>query len=182
MKPIKIIEKYYPNSHPAKKILIKHSISVAQKALSICDNVPTSVNRDFIYEASLLHDIGIFKTNAPGIGCTGDLPYLCHGYLGRAILENENLPIHALVCERHTGTGISKDEIINNKLPLPHRDLIPESLEEKIVCLADKFYSKNEKNITTAKSLLQIEQELSRFGEHKVEEFRFLLTELQYKN
>jgi len=53
----------------------------------------------FIEEAALLHDIGIFNTNLPKIGCYGRHPYISHGYLGRELLENEGLAAHALVCE-----------------------------------------------------------------------------------
>ena len=44
-------------------------------------------------------------------GCYGDKDYICHGYLGRALLEKEGLPAHALVCERHVGVGLSISDI-----------------------------------------------------------------------
>jgi uncharacterized protein len=46
------------------------------------------------------------------------------------------------VAERHTGAGISLDTILRHNLPLPHRDLVPQTLEQKIICCADKFFSK----------------------------------------
>ena len=36
------------------------------------------------------------------------------------------------------------EEIISQHLPIsPPRDLLPESVEEKLVCYADKFFSKS---------------------------------------
>ena len=42
-----------------------------------------SLDKDFLYEAAMLHDIGIFLTDAAGIHCFGDKLYICHGYLER---------------------------------------------------------------------------------------------------
>jgi len=96
----------------------------------------------FIEEAAMLHDIGACKTSAPDIYCEGDKAYICHGYLGSEILMKEGYPLHSLVCERHTGAGLSLSQIINGNLPLPRRDMLPISIEEQIICFADKFYSK----------------------------------------
>ncbi len=56
------------------------------------------------------------------------------------MLEAEGLPRHALVCERHTGAGLTVDDIISQRLPLPLRDMTPQTLEERLICYADKFY------------------------------------------
>ncbi len=84
-----------------------------------------------------------FMTDSSAIHCRGEAPYICHGVLGRGILEGLGYHRHGLVCERHTGAGITKNNIVANSLPLPLRDLVPVSIEEKIICFADKFYSKN---------------------------------------
>lgn len=140
---IDLINKYYPGNTDLKRILITHSRSVADKALSIADRHPElNLDRKFLEEAALLHDIGIYLTDAADIYCTGSYPYICHGYLGADILRNEGYPRHALVCERHTGAGISLTDIIEGGLPVPHRDMVPESMEEKVICFADKFFSK----------------------------------------
>ena len=49
---------------------------------------------------------------------------------------------HARVCERHTGTGLAKEVIETNGWNLPHEDFLPETLEEQLICFADKFFSK----------------------------------------
>jgi uncharacterized protein len=139
-----IIEKYYPTGSMAHYVLVNHSQQVAQKVLDILQKHPElKVDSDFVYEAAMLHDIGVFKCSAEYIHCYGSHQYIEHGYLGADILRLEGLPLHALVAERHTGIGITFKRIKKEKLPLPHRDLVPLSLEEKLICYADKFFSKS---------------------------------------
>ena len=170
MVPIEIIKKYYQEGTELYKILLEHSFSVADKALFIAQMHP-ELNLDiaFIYEAAMLHDIGIFKTNAADIYCYGVFPYICHGYLGSDILREEGFPRHALVCERHTGSGMSLETIINNKLPVPKRDMLPESMEEQLICFTDKFYSKEHPE--KEKSIEKIRKNLSKHGEESVKRF-----------
>ena len=114
------------------------------------------------------------------IGCFGDKSYICHGYLGRKILEKEGFPKHALVCERHVGVGLSIQDIEEQKLSLPKRDMIPVSIEEEIVCFADKFFSKSEKDLSKEKTLDEIRKEQLRFGEDKVKRFNSWLEKFGY--
>ena len=165
-----IIDKYYNEDNQLRYIFMTHSRLVTKRALKICDLHPElNLNRRFVEEAAMLHDIGIFMTHAPHIACQGQYPYICHGYLGREILTNEGYPRHGLVCERHTGTGLSLQTIIDRKLPIPHRDMQPVSLEEKIICFADKFYSKS--SLGKEKSLQKIRQSLLKHGREQVEKF-----------
>lgn len=170
MEPLEIIKKYYDSQSMAYKILLNHSKAVAEKALKIAEKF--DVDRQFIYEAAMLHDIGIIMTNTPKFDCHGKFPYICHGYLGREILEKEGFPKHALVCERHTGVGITREEIVKNKLPLPQRDMIPLSMEEKIIAYADKFFSKESDGSVRIRTVEEIIKDLSRYGEEKVKVFK----------
>lgn len=172
MDQIKIIQKYYAQNSPAYQILLTHSQLVTEKALQIADRLSAlKPDRQFIEEAAMLHDIGIIRTYAPDLDCFGTFPYLAHGYLGSKILAEEGFPRHALVCERHTGTGITKAEIISKNLPLPQRDMIPVSLEEEIICFADKFFSKNPLHRHRPKTISEIRQNLAKFGPDKVAKF-----------
>ena len=125
-----------------------HSRQVADRALKIIDAHPEwtengLVDRAFVEEAAMLHDIGIIFCDAPKIYCRGKHAYIEHGFLGAELLRAEGYPKHALVAERHTGTGITVEQVIREELPIPERDYCPQSLEEKIICYADKFYSKS---------------------------------------
>ena len=169
MDTIGLLKKYYPSESPAFLLLERHSRMVAAKALCIAGRVShVTPDLQFIEEAAMLHDIGILFTNDPAIGCFGDKAYLCHGYLGREILENEGLPRHALVCERHVGVGISLKDIEENNLPLPRRDMMPISIEEQIVCFADKFYSKDADFVDKEKPLETVRKGIARFGKDKL--------------
>ena len=141
MDPVALIQKYYPDDNaPLQYILLRHSADVAEKAAQIAERHPElHLDQRFVYEAAMLHDIGIFRTHAPEIFCLGTEPYIKHGILGRELLDGMGLPRHALVCERHTGAGISAFDIREQQLPLPPRDMLPISIEEKLVCYADKF-------------------------------------------
>lgn len=170
MIPEQLIDKYYPEANELKHILLTHSRSVADKALWIADRHPElSLDREFLYEAAMLHDIGIFLTDADGIHCYGDKPYICHGYLGADLVCAEGYPRHALVCERHTGAGLSLAEIIAQDLPVPHREMVPVSLEEQVICFADKFYSKT--HLDREKSVEKARGSLLRYGEAGVRRF-----------
>jgi len=143
MNPIDIINEFYKPGSKSGEILLKHSQAVAEKALRVVERIPDlKPDTRFIEEAAMIHDIGIFYTNTPSIECNGTYPYVCHGYLGRKLMEDMGYPRHALVCERHVGVGLSIDDINKFNLPLPMRNMIPVSLEEQIVCYADKFFSK----------------------------------------
>nr|NQU92910.1 HD domain-containing protein [Bacteroidota bacterium] len=165
---INIIDKYLEPGSKVHSILIKHSMSVRNLALKIAEKNPhLNINLPLLEQAAMLHDIGMIKTNAPDLGCFGRYPYICHGYLGRELIEKEGLHDVALICERHTGVGISLKEIIDNSLPLPHRDMLPVTVEEKILCYADKFFSKSGKHLSNPKKLKKIHSGLLKFGEDK---------------
>lgn len=166
MNPWLLLEKYYPPGDPARETLFAHSQAVAVKALAVARRLPAceAIDLSFVEEAALLHDIGIRFVHAPAIGCHGDLPYLAHGYKGRELLEAEGWPRHALVCERHIGVGLSAATIRAQHLPLPLRDMIPETSEETIIAYADLFFSKGKPEVTMEKSLARVRRGIARFG------------------
>lgn len=169
---LEIIARYFEPGSRAYQIVVEHSTAVKNLALKIADKNPhLNIDKHLLEQAAMLHDIGIVKTNAPGLGCFGSFPYICHGYLGREILETEGLPEVAPFCERHTGTGISLEEILKHNLPLPHRDMMPETIEEKLLCYADKFFSKSGDNLSKPKKLKKVYKNLARFGEDKLRRF-----------
>jgi uncharacterized protein len=173
MNPIEIIAEFYEPGSKSFQILVKHGQQVANKAIDVAKRVPhLKPNLNFIKEAAMLHDVGIFETNTPELGCSGKHPYVCHGYLGRKVLERKGLPQHALVCERHVGIGITVEEIKLHNLPLPQRDMMPISIEEQIICFADKFFSKNGEMDGCEKTVGDILNSLQRYGPEKVIHFQ----------
>lgn len=166
-----IIDKYYHDQSELKNLLIQHSEQVRDRALHIVDAHPewTSsglVSRQFIGEAAMLHDIGIIFCNAQRIYCYGAHAYIEHGYLGAELLRSEGLEKHALVAERHTGSGIVLEQVIREQIPIPERDYCPVSLEEKIICYADKFYSKT--HLGEELSMQKIRENIWRYGHDSI--------------
>jgi uncharacterized protein len=167
-----IISRYYMPGSLAYNMLIAHSRMVVGKCLEIAEKIRyQDPDISFLKEAAMLHDIGIFLAKAPHIGCYGKRDYICHGYLGRALLEKEGLPIHALVCERHVGVGLSISDIMDRDLPLPARDMLPVTLEEKIICYADKFYSKKPDALCFQKTLEEVREDIRKYGEDMLQRF-----------
>ncbi len=168
-----IIDKFYSVENGAlRSILLTHSRMVAEKAARIAEKHPElHIDTTFVHDAAMLHDIGIVMCDAPSIECHGTEPYLRHGICGGKMLRNNasewnmspaDIEPYARVCERHTGSGLTADDIIRQNLPLPHIDLLPETLEEKLVCYADKFYSKT--RLTEEKPFEKVLDSLERFG------------------
>ena len=90
-----ILDKYYPQeengeyqSSALRRLLLKHSRQVADRVLYICDHhKELPVDRQFLEEAAMLHDIGVFRCDAPSIYCHGTEPYIKHGPIGGEILR-----------------------------------------------------------------------------------------------
>lgn len=165
-----LLRKYTQGNPELLRILLGHSEAVCDKALSIIDKKRLDMDREFVREAAMLHDIGVVRVNAPSISCFGTEPYICHGIEGRKILEQEGLPRHALVCERHTGSGLSAKQIAEQNLPLPHRDMLPQTEEEKLICYADKFFSKS-RSLTEEKPVEKIMAQMRAHGEEAYKRF-----------
>lgn len=171
--PVEILSDFYDTGSMTYQLLLNHGRQVAEKALQAASRVPQfKPDTTFIREAAMLHDIGIFMTHTPKLGCTGEHPYVCHGYLGRSLLEQRGLYRHALVCERHVGAGISVGDIERQNLPLPLRDMLPVSIEEQIICYADKFFSKKPLKFDRQHSVEKILEGLKKYGPDKVDRFQ----------
>ena len=185
-----LINRYYPEDNALRRMLLHHSRQVCARALQIVERHPElGANRHLVEAGAMLHDIGIFLTDAPGIHCHGTAHYILHGSLGAQLLRNEaeqlkeeqlqaiqlQEELHfyealARICERHTGTGLTRQTIIERGLPDPHQDLLPETIEEQIICYADKFYSKS--HLERERTIPQTLQSLEKFGDEGVEKFR----------
>jgi len=133
---IELLKKYAHDEEIFKKVL-EHSKAVQKVALRIAEDIVANghhVDIKFLIGACLLHDIGRFKTGKNG------KDIIQHGVLGAEILRKEGLDErYTLVCERHLGSGISKEDIQEQGLDLPLKDYIPESIEEKIISYADSL-------------------------------------------
>ena len=90
----KIIDKYYPAGSPLRDIYMRHCRQVADLALEIARRKNLEIAPVDIEAAAMLHDIGVFLTDADGIHCHGAEPYIMHGILGAQLLRREGVPEH----------------------------------------------------------------------------------------
>ena len=75
-----IIDYYYPVENELKNIYMVHAEKVTALALEMARRHPElEIDVLFVEEAAMLHDLGIFLTDAPRIFCCGSESYLCHG-------------------------------------------------------------------------------------------------------
>lgn len=153
-------------------IFVEHSWMVTEAALEIAKGVDADCN--FVREAAWLHDIGIKYTHAPGIHCQGSAHYLRHGLIGQEQCLKVGLEAHGLVCLRHVGTGLTAEEILEQKLPLPAEDMLNETTEERIICYADQFFSKSRGGPTP---INEVRRRISKFGSAPLERFESMFQE-----
>jgi uncharacterized protein len=91
---------------------------------------------------ALLHDVGVYRLY-DAAGRLDHAGYIRHGLLGHELLAAEGLP-EALCrfASRHTGVGLTRDDVLRQELPLPPADYVAETPEETLVMYADKFHTK----------------------------------------
>ena len=111
--------------------VIEHSVAVCKKAMEIAANFDEA-DKDLIRKGALLHDIGRSRTHG-----------ITHAIEGVRIAEKYGYSPDVLnIIERHIGAGITESEA--EKLGLPVKSYLPETLEEKIVAHADNLISGSE--------------------------------------
>ncbi len=105
----------------------RHSLKVCEKALELAEKITkNNINIELVEIGALLHDIGRAKTHG-----------FKHAIIGGKILRERSFPNElARICETHILGGLDKEDA--KQKGLPERDYLPITLEEKIICLADK--------------------------------------------
>lgn len=170
---MRIIDKYYPADGPdpeMRRIYLLHATQVADLACALNEARSLGLDPAMVRGAAMLHDIGICRTNAPGIHCHGEEPYMRHGIIGAEMLRREGAPEEwAMVAETHTGTGLTEADVVQQQLPLPPRDYMPQTLLERLVCYADKFYSKS--GSMERRTVARARASLSRHGGDTIDRF-----------
>ena len=106
----------------------RHSLKVAEKALEIAEKIKLrEIDKDLIVIGGILHDIGRCKTHG-----------FNHALIGAKILRERGFSERlAKICETHILGGLDKEDA--KQIGLPEGDYLPLTLEEKIICLADKL-------------------------------------------
>lgn len=131
----------------------RHSLKVAEKALEIAYKIKKAdVDLDLIEIGALLHDIGRAQTHG-----------FKHAIIGGRILRERGYPSKlARICETHILGGLDKEDA--RFLNLPEKDYLPNSLEEKVICLADKLTA-GTKEVTIEQ---RFQKWFSKYGKTKI--------------
>jgi len=112
--------------------VIEHCKAVSSFAVKIAKAFQEkgfNVDVQLVEVSGLLHDIGRSKTHS-----------VDHGIVGCETARSLGLPNSVVqIIERHVGGGIPKEEA--RRLGWPTKDYLPQTIEEKIVCYADKRIS-----------------------------------------
>lgn len=180
-----ILKHFYPEDTPLRRLLVSHSEQVRDKALAILGKSGKKLDKQLVVDGAMLHDIGIGRCHAPSILCEGTEPYIAHGVIGGRMLREYgtecglDLEPYARICERHTGSGLTAEEIRRQELPIPEHDWLPEKPEEILVCLADKFFSKS--GDRKEKSLARIRRSMEKFGPAALARFEAMCAEFSVK-
>ncbi len=110
--------------------MVEHCINVTKVALRLGKAFRAKgyrVDMPLVETGAMLHDIGRGQTHG-----------VEHGAVGGQMVRRLGLPMEvAFIVERHVGAGLTEDEA--RRSGLPPGNYVPESLEEKIVCYADKL-------------------------------------------
>ncbi len=103
----------------------------------------TDADLSLVRAGALLHDVGVYRLY-DAAGRLDQAGYIRHGLLGYELLRAEELP--EAVCRfavRHTGVGLTREDVLRQGLPLPPADYVAETPEEALVMYADKFHTKS---------------------------------------
>jgi uncharacterized protein len=110
--------------------VIRHCIAVTDLAVETAKHLEEkgiTIDVDLVEAGALLHDLGRSKNHT-----------VDHAIIGAQMAQNIGLPESVIrIIKRHVGAGISADEAA--KLGWPKDTYMPQTLEEKVVCYADKL-------------------------------------------
>ena len=176
-KEILALHEKHARTPGALDLVYSHCVIVCAVAEQLCSRPGPGLGVDIdavdiglVRAGSLLHDIGVYRLYDDA----GDLDhanYIRHGLLGYELLLQEGLP-EALCrfASHHTGVGLSREDVVAQRLPIPPADYLAETGEERLVMYADKFHSKTTPPVfrTAPASAAR----LRRFGQEKVLAFQ----------
>jgi uncharacterized protein len=116
--------------HNCSNYVINHCIAVTNLALDIAEKLQfkgLKIDLQLVEAGAMLHDLGRSETHTVN-----------HSLAGVQIAQKIGLPVSVInIIKRHVGAGITSEEA--ELLGWPKDNYIPQTLEEKVVCYADKL-------------------------------------------
>ncbi|MFE5852903.1 HD domain-containing protein [Streptomyces sp. NPDC056500] len=169
---VRALHERYAPSQEALDLVLTHCEIVCDIAAQLVARTALPIDGDLVRVGALLHDIGVYRLYDQA-GRLDHRNYIRHGVLGYEILREEGFPeTLRRFCSCHTGVGLTRHDIREQKLGIPEADYLAETVEEQLVMYADKFHSK-----TTPPTFLTADSfaaRMERFGADKVHAFGVL--------
>lgn len=167
---IETLHKKYAPSNDVYALVYTHCQIVCDIALQLIDRGGLAVDRGLVETGAMLHDIGVYPLFNEDSVLREGVNYVTHGTVGESLLKNEKFSEEIWrFASHHTGVGLTKQDVISQKLPLPAANYLAETDEELLIMYADKFHSK-----TTPPYFNSFEwyrRDVAKFGADKVAKF-----------
>lgn len=163
--------------HPAAlDLVLTHCRIVSRVAEQLAEGLAArdgrAVDLDLVRAGCLVHDVGVYRLYRPD-GHLDHASYVRHGVLGHELLRDLGHPeVLCRFASRHTGVGLTREDVVAQRLPIPVDDYTPRSVEEQLVAYADTFHSKTDP--PTFVSPDTYARRIARFGSDKVDRFAVL--------
>jgi uncharacterized protein len=173
---LRLHEKHAPTTK-AFDLVYTHCVIVCGIAKQLHSRMGSDqeIDIDLARAGALLHDVGVYRLYDPAGNLDG-ANYIRHGILGYELLQEEGLP--EAICRfasHHTGVGLTREDVIAQRLPLPPADYLAETGEERLVMYADKFHSKKTPPVLLTAPVYAAN--VRRFGAEKVAAFQAMRAE-----
>jgi uncharacterized protein len=173
---LRLHEKHAPTTK-AFDLVYTHCVIVCGIAKQLHSRMGSDqeIDIDLARAGALLHDVGAYRLYDPAGNLDG-ANYIRHGILGYELLQEEGLP--EAICRfasHHTGVGLTREDVIAQRLPLPPADYLAETGEERLVMYADKFHSKKTPPVLLTAPVYAAN--VRRFGAEKVAAFQAMRAE-----
>lgn len=138
---IKNLHQKYAKTDADLTLIYTHCQIIEAIAMQLLDKNPIKdIDRNLVHVGCLLHDIGAYDVLEDGEFVQG----VRHGIIGENILKSEGFSETIWrFASHHTGVGLTKKDVLDQKLPIPVADYTARTIEEQFVMYADKFHSKS---------------------------------------
>lgn len=137
MKIDEVLAKQLLKRYPQPEKALNHIEEVKDKSVKIGQDLAAhgeKIDIDFLKAAALLHDIGRFEIKYEA---GPDINQALHAPMGQKILKKEGLLELAAIAGAHSVIDI--DQETANKIGFSQPAKLPNRIEAKIVCVADKL-------------------------------------------
>lgn len=170
---IEALHRKYAPTESVFELVFTHCKIVSNIAMQLAEKSGANVDIELVRVGCLLHNIGVYPLFDKNGAETDTSKYITHDILGEEILQNEGFAEELCrFASHHTGAGITKEQIIESNLPLPHNDYLAETPEEELVMYADKFHSKIQPPVFNSHKFYT--EYVARFGVEAEESFASL--------